>query len=248
MTYIAETCIIIPVYNEFKRLQSYNIFQQIHKSNFTFLFVDDGSIDQTYNLLVNQLSGLKNITLIKLDHNQGKAEAVRIGMLAAAKEKKFKYIGFLDADLSTPLFELEKMVGIIQNQNNLVMCSAARWRRLGSAITRSPLRHFLGRIFATFASFALGDGVYDTQCGCKIFKSIFVEAIFNTKFVSRWIFDLEIFFRLKKINQLKTICYEYPLGEWTERKGTKIKISDIFFNIPIDFIKVWFNYHGFKRN
>ena len=89
-------------------------------------------------------------------------------------------------------------------------------------------RHILGRIIATFISNALGIAVYDTQCGCKIFNGNLAKKVFNEPFISKWLFDVELFFRMIKIHgkqQLKNICREVPLYEWVDVDGSKVSFS-----------------------
>ena len=86
----------------------------------------------------------------------------------------------------------------------------------------------MGRILATFISNMLNLAVYDTQCGCKIFKRELLPIAFKDPFLSRWLFDVEIFYRLKNhysAEQLKSFSKEIPLASWVDQGGSKIKLS-----------------------
>ncbi len=112
----------------------------------------------------------------------------------------------------------------------------SRVKLLGKRIERRPLRHYLGRVFATAVSLALSLHVYNTQCGAKLFRvSASLNELFAEPFRSRWIFDVEIIARLvknrrgKKLPQPQEVVYEMPLTEWRDIRGSKVK--------PYDFVK-----------
>ena len=108
--------------------------------------------------------------MLTLSRNHGKSEAVRQGMLEASKQP-LTFLGYFDADLATPVDELLRLVSIIEADDNLEAVFGSRGAaKLGSSIVRTPLRHYLGRVYATAASIAVGVVVYDTQCGAKVFR------------------------------------------------------------------------------
>ena len=122
----------------------------------------------------------------------------------------------------------------LKRKNDLVLVMGARVQLLGRIIARNKIRHYLGRVFATLASIVLKLPVYDTQCGAKLFVT--TEAIafaFNAPFISRWIFDVELIARLvfkSRVNAFKSIC-EFPLEEWHDVKGSKIRLADFWIAI-----------------
>lgn len=233
-----DALIIVPCYNEEKRLPA-KIFANFIKQHreITFLFVNDGSSDNTGKVLGGLCSAHPNAELLELPGNQGKAEAVRQGMLHAAK-RKVRFIGFTDADLATPLEELLKM--LLCARNSTLCISGCRFLRLGSKIKRHPARHFIGRIFATAASIYLDLPVYDTQCGAKFYAAETIEEVFQTPFVTRWFFDVEILKRLIRIygrDKVIEDCFEYPLHCWEDKSGSKIRL----FAVLKDFIRLLFS-------
>lgn len=218
-----KSCAIaIPCYNEAERLDL-NLFREfiVCHPEVSFVFVDDGSSDGTEDLL-KKFCLENRADYIILEENCGKAEAVRQGMKKALAFD-VDYIGFLDADLATPLSELERMIQSIKD--NTVYISGCRLLRLGGNIQRRSIRHYLGRIFATAVSMHLGLPVYDTQCGAKLYAKECVPAIISARFVTRWFFDVEILRRMLIFygrERVLNCSIELPLLVWEDKKGSKI--------------------------
>src|SRR5204862_482251 len=84
--------------------------------------------------------------------------------LARALDRGAEVVGYVDADLSTPVAEVARLLDEME-QRGVAVVMGARVALLGTAIQRRALRHYLGRLFATAASIILGLPVYDTQCG-----------------------------------------------------------------------------------
>lgn len=233
------TTIIIPCYNEEKRLNQ-NEFIQFVKENPSvhFLFVNDGSKDNTLAIL-QQLSQQPNMHCLDVQPNGGKAEAVRKGMIHAYENIPSDYIGFWDADLATPLYEISNFVQQFQRENYKIV-TGLRLMRLGAKVKRKKMRHYLGRCFATTASVSLGLPVYDTQCGSKLYKHDVVPALFSEPFITKWLFDVELLARYKKafgIQNTINEIYEYPLLEWEDIHGSQVKMKD-FFKAPYELFKI----------
>ncbi|MBO4738873.1 MAG: glycosyltransferase [Bacteroidales bacterium] len=236
--------IVVPCYNESQRLNgdAFIAFAEEHEK-ISFLFVNDGSIDNTLDILKNLSKQSSRIQYLDLNCNCGKAEAVRRGMLHASANFKAEFIGFWDADLATPLLEIPHFIEIATTQSYNVV-TGLRLLRLGANVQRKKIRHYLGRCFATTASFILDLPVYDTQCGAKLYRSSVVPALFSEKFVTRWLFDVEILARYIVIYgrdiAIKSI-YEYPILTWVDVGDSKLKFFD-FFKAPIEMIKIRHKY------
>jgi len=232
--------IIVPCYNEEKRLQT-DFFINFLKDNknYAFLFVNDGSIDNTLTLLQTNAKENDRFCVLNLEKNEGKAEAVRRGMLYVFENYDCDFIGFWDADLATPLFEIHNFVHIIQKYD-CDMVTGLRLMRLGAKVKRKSSRHYLGRIFATVASKTLKLPVYDTQCGAKLYKKQIVKPLFTNKFISKWLFDVEILARYINFfghqNAIEKI-YESPLFQWEDMSGSQLKVKD-FVKAPIELWKI----------
>ena len=173
--------------------------------NSHFLFVNDGSGDDTLSLLLELHEKYPDRLLyMDLETNHGKANAVRKGIMKALKMNKFDFVGYFDADLATPLNEIKRLLKPFQKEN-VVMTMGSRVKRLGADIKRSPKRHFLGRIFATVTSNLINMPLYDSQCGAKIFRARSMDQLFDKEFMSRWLFDVEILFRIKRSQSIHVL-------------------------------------------
>jgi dolichyl-phosphate beta-glucosyltransferase len=231
---MATARIVVPCYNEEKRLDIARFRDFSNPShNIIFLFVNDGSTDETLRLLESlQASDSNRFSVLSLPQNQGKAEAVRRGVQAAIDSQP-DYVGFWDADLATPLRAISQFMDIAESRSDLEMIMGSRVKLLGRNVERRRSRHYLGRVFATAASTILGLEVYDTQCGAKLFRSTpYIGALFQQPFLSRWIFDVEIIARLiqarrgKNLPQAEQVIYEFPLTEWRDIPGSKLGYRD----------------------
>ena len=222
--------IIVPCYNEEERLDI-GKFASFIKNNpqVKFLFVDDGSTDKTVEVLKALIATTPGFAdVYSLPKNMGKAEAVRHGFVKAF-EAAPEFVGFWDADLSTPLEAIPLLWGIFDERENVEIVIGARVQLLGRSIERNPARHYLGRIFSTVVSLVLGLRIYDSQCGAKLFKvSTKLEDIFREPFMAKWIFDVEIIARLMKVHRernlppVENVIYEYPLPRWRDVEGSKL--------------------------
>ena len=163
-------CLVIPCFNEAERFDPKQAELLISREGVDLLLVNDGSTDNT--LSVFEACASKHagrIKVLNLKMNQGKAEAVRSGMNHAI-EAGAEVVGFLDGDFATSASEMLRLVDFIQSTPDVDVVLGARWLHLGADIERSQLRHYGGRVFATFASMVLNLKVYDTQCGAKLFR------------------------------------------------------------------------------
>ena len=229
---MTEVAITVPCYNEADRLKCDAFIDFVREQrNVMFIFVDDGCTDNTAQLLKSMSeSEANNIRFMTLETNRGKAEAVRQGTLSAIAAGA-RYVGYWDADLATPLKAILEFLAELKKNSHLLLVMGARVQLLGRTIVRNRYRPYLGRVFATLTSVVLRIPVYDTQCGAKMFvASEPVALAFRDPFISRWVFDVEILARLVcrgNVNPQVAI-YEYPLFEWYDVKGSKIKLKDFW--------------------
>jgi glycosyltransferase involved in cell wall biosynthesis len=221
--------LVIPCYNEAERLKPEPFLELLSRQpDVDLIFVNDGSTDATAALLESMAAdGHGRIALLSLKQNAGKARAVQLGVLAAF-DRRPEFVGFWDADLATPLTSIPEFLEVFRARPAVEIVIGSRVKLLGRNITRSMLRHYPGRMFATAASVTLGIGVYDTQCGAKIFRATeTVRQLFATPFRSKWIFDVEILARYIGVvgrSQAEAQIYELPLQTWTGIPGSNVRI------------------------
>jgi glycosyltransferase involved in cell wall biosynthesis len=235
---------VIPCYNERRRLNA-DAFREflLDHENVNFLLVNDGSTDGTSELLEELVLGNpERLSVLHLERNGGKAEAVRRGLLEAAALGT-RYAGFWDADLATPLDAIPEFISHLDDNPDVQMVFGARVRLLGREIDRRALRHYLGRVFATTASLVLGVPLYDTQCGAKLFRvTPEIVRLFQTPFRSRWIFDVEIVARYLCVPHslgINSLIHETPLSRWRDVAGSKVR--------PRDFLRAAFELWTISR-
>lgn len=245
-----QFCIVVPCYNEEDRLNLdlFETYLQQHPE-ICFAFINDGSKDKTLELIQAFSARLpQQVRAVDLSQNSGKAEAVRQGMLAALEWKDFEYIGFWDADLATPLSQIELLLRNIQKRPGHLMVLGSRIPRLGSKVKRNPKRRFFGRLFANIISLMMGVKIQDTQCGAKIFDSTVVAELFEQGFITKWFFDVELLVRLSKKDggtDLQKVALEVSLEHWEEVDGSKISFST-FLKVPLDLWRIYRNYRPLR--
>jgi len=222
--------VIIPCYNEEERLLSKE-FHDFVDSNLGYhlCFVNDGSTDKTLNVLNTLKKGREtNISVYNCEKNGGKGEAVRQGVLHLAKDPQLDYIGYLDADLSTDFRDFDDLVKTIETSDFKIV-SGSRMTRMGANIAKESARAIISKTINFIIRTILGMSFNDTQCGAKIMDKDIVKHMFKDKFITRWIFDVEIFMRMKKYyGKEKAISYicEQPLKQWIHADGSKLSMKD----------------------
>ncbi len=236
--------IVIPCYNEASRLPVSEItaFLPDHRDVHICL-VDGGSTDQTGRLIeqaVNQ--NPDQVSSLSLAQNRGKAEAVRQGILTCFGSNDFEWLGYWDADMATPLDEIDHLLQFADEPVKLLMCS--RIKRMGAAVDRHRWRHCLGRVMAALISWVLKLPVYDTQCGAKLIRCEEAEAVFAEKFVSKWLFDVEIIARMLANSPRSVVMQsivEVPVFRWKDVPGSKLKVRHMIASLA-DLVRIHYLY------
>lgn len=229
---MSSVCLIIPCYNEAARLPADAFLAYLRRVPTVCLcFVNDGSRDGTLTVLENLRQQFPNqIDVLNLEQNQGKAGAVRAGMLHCVG-RSVDYLGYLDADLATPLDAIRDLQTALEHKPALDLVMGSRIKFLGADIRRDPFRHYVGRVIATVISNILKLPVYDTQCGAKLFRRGVVADLFREPFISPWLFDVELLARLIRQHGRANVSghvAEVPLRQWIEQSDSRISSGYVF--------------------
>ena len=236
--------IVIPCYNEANRLpvKSYKSF--LNKTpDVSIFFINDGSSDETGDLIQEMGREFnQQVHLISLKKNKGKGNAVFEGFHFILNNHDFNKIAFLDADLATSLEECYRLTNFVEGKIHFAFGS--RILKLDNNIKRKWYRFFFGRIVATAISKSLELSLYDSQCGCKVFDPSLGDKIFVEPFISKWLFDVEIFFRAINIygrENIKEHIKEVPLNEWVDTPDSRVS-PWYFFRLWLDLYRISIKY------
>lgn len=239
-----ECLIIIPCYNEANRLIAAEFIEfAISHQHFSFLFINDGSTDQTLKVL-EKIAIAPQINFLSFEKNVGKAEVVRKGILEGLKNNTYSYFAYLDADLAIPLEEFERLYKITTDDSQYGFTFLSKIPRKDAEVNQPFKRYFIGRVLAFFNKVSLKLPIYDTQCGCKIMTREVATLISATPFISAWLFDVEIFWRI--INTYGRVYFskhilEVPLNKLIERGPSSISGKSLL-KLPFEYLKIHFAY------
>lgn len=216
-----KTAVVIPCYNEEKRLPVSQIKQLLENSDVDIYFANDGSKDNT----VGVIQSIVNINpercfLLDYKTNEGKANVVFKSINQINTLNKYEFVGYFDADFSTPVQEVIRLIKEIETSDNEFVFGA-RILLLNSGIKRKSYRHYIGRTILTIINQKFSLGIYDTQCGAKLFSKKMIDEAFDKPFYTSWLFDVEIFVRLKQ-KQLLHLGKEVPIYNWRDVEGSKL--------------------------
>ena len=226
--------IIIPAYNEEKRITSAlaRVLDYLSTKNYAWeiILVDDGSTDRTTDAARKAVKD-KRLKVIKNPINKGKGYSVKKGILAS----KGEIILFSDADLSTPIEELDKILLWIDEGYNIVIGS----RGLADSIIEAPQpwhRQTMGKAFNLLVRLLVLDGFIDTQCGFKCFKRDAAVQVFTLQRLRGFAFDVEVLYIAKKLGlRIKDV----PV-RWINSPDSRVGIIGGSLSMLLELLKIKF--------
>lgn len=209
--------IIIPVYNEEKRLgktfRELESYFKDKKYSYEVIFVNDSSSDRTKEIVRQYIVNKANFYLLDYPENYGKGFAVREGILRA----KGKFILFADADFSTPLNQLDKLMPYIGNYPVVI---GSRYLESNSVKIKQPfLRRLISRAGNLVMKLIIGLPYQDTQCGFKLFQNQAAKEIFSRTTINRWGFDMEIL----TIAEIQQLAVKEIAVDWFDDRLSKLR-------------------------
>jgi len=233
--------IIIPAYNEAKRIagtiETICVFLERKHLYSELILVNDGSTDDTLQIIKAYCDPNDMIKIISYNKNRGKGYAVRSGVLSATGD----ILLFLDADLSTAIEETESFLDEIDNYDVLI---GSRRLKNSNIIKKQPFyRVFLGRLFSLFVDSIFHFDIEDTQCGYKMFKREPARNIFENLKIEKFSFDVEVLYLASKFNyRIKQL----PVT-WHNDADSSIYAVKDGMKMLLDLIKIKRN-HSFDKN
>ena len=223
--------LVVPCKDEALRLDRGAFLQAVESiPGLAFLFVDDGSTDSTASVLAHLTKASMSIDALYLPKNVGKAEAVREGIRHLLSIGGTGLVGFWDADLATPLEVVRRFAAAFEDDPNLIMVIGSRWPHLGASVDRSAFRSYTGGVMKFLIRCLLPAPIYDTQCGAKVMTRALAERLFARRFVSRWLFDVELFRRMER-REILCGVRELPLDSWRDVAGSKMTFRSAAFSV-----------------
>lgn len=214
-----QLSVVIPAYNEQSRLPA--TLASVHDyltgrgMDFEVLVVDDGSHDSTPELVQAFASTHPSVRLLSYQPNQGKGHAIRTGILSA----KGDLILIDDADGSSPIAEVERLERAITGGADIAIGSRAKPDETRQ-VKALAYRKFIGNTFNFIVQRMLLPGIYDTQCGFKLFKAEAAHNVFSVSEINGYGFDVEVL-HIAKIRG-------YQIAEvginWHNVEGSKVNV------------------------
>lgn len=219
--------LVVPCFNEAHRWSDEYWSELTNTPGVNWLFVNDGSSDQTPKIL-KALARQPNIDFLDLHVNVGKGEATRAGMLWALTRdgRSFQGVGFMDADGAFRRTDVERLThrsAELMTENEVDAIWSSRVALAGRNIRRSQIRHYVGRAVATVLSVGADPLPYDTQSGLKFFRpGRELRACLDQPFSTRWLFEIEILTRWKRLTGKTMRIREEPVEFWEDIPGSAI--------------------------
>lgn len=226
--------VVVPAFNERWRLPPtlIDMVDYLDQKSFRYevIVVDDGSSDETADIVKKFERVREQVRLIRLPRNCGKGHAVRLGMLNA----KGARVLFADADGSTPISEIDRLIAALDNGADIVIGSRAMFSK-DTSVKTVWYRKLLGRLFNSVVNVILLPGIADTQCGFKMFTHKASEFLFSRQQSDGFSFDVEILYIAQRA-ELKIT--EVPIN-WENVPGSKV-------NLIVDALKMFRDVFRFR--
>jgi dolichyl-phosphate beta-glucosyltransferase len=213
-----QLSVVIPAYNEQRRLPA--TLQSVHEYlsgraiTFEILVVDDGSHDDTAELVQNFADTHAGVRLLSYSPNQGKGHAIRTGILSA----KGDLMLIDDADGSSPIEEIERLERAITDGAHIAIGSRAKPDETRE-VKALAYRKFVGNTFNMIVQLLL-PGIYDTQCGFKLFKADVARDIFTVSRINGYGFDVEVL----HIARIRGYAIAEVGINWHNVEGSKVNV------------------------
>ncbi len=224
--------VIIPAYNEERRigktLAAIRQYLDRQSYNYEVIISEDGSNDTTIPIIQIIQEGWKQLRLVRAPYNQGKGAAVKRGML----EANGRWLLFTDADNSTPIEEIEKLLPYTKDFQ--IIFGSRHCPGAHVHIPQAKHRIILSRMSNLLIRILAVPGVYDTQCGFKLFERNAGKNVFANITLNRWGFDFEaLMIALRLRYKMKEVGIN-----WYDDKESKVRAGKEALKTLFDLLRV----------
>jgi len=189
--------VVIPAYNEEQRLprtiEQIERYLDAKKAPYELILVDDGSADGTRQVMDAAAARHDGVRVEALPRNRGKGRALAVGVASATGDE----ILLTDADLSTPIEELDKLQAALSNGAGVAIGSRAL-RDSRVEVSQPFYRVLMGKAFNLIVQVVLLPGIWDTQCGFKLFRADVAHEVFAGLSTDGFGYDPEVLYRARK--------------------------------------------------
>ena len=228
-----EMSVVIPAFNEERQIEktvgAIVDYMRTRRGRYEIIVSDDGSIDATADIIEGLEPKALPVKLLRTERNRGKGDAVRRGIEASVGE----LVLVTDADLATPIEEMEALVERIRAGADIAIGS--RGLRDSQLIVRQPRRReLLGRFFNLLVQLTMLPGIFDTQCGFKLFRGPVARRLFAHSVVDGFAFDVEV---LGLAARAAYSIAEVPV-RWYHMDHSKVSLGRDGLSMFLDMMKV----------
>ena len=235
----ASFVFVIPYFNEQSRLDVLKLVSYVYGANTDVIFVDDGSSDNSANLVDDACKKLAGHGVKAINHklpaNLGKSKAILSGMLLA-RDMGYSHGVNLDIDLPLEINSINEAKALCLEDRSLGLVSGARVRLAGSGVNRTVSRQWIGRIIATYIYLLGRIDMYDTQSPLKIYNLDVCADLLNHDFKTRWFGDVEIILSRKSYFE-KNGIREFALSNWVDIAGSHFTIRR-YHEVVLDLLRL----------
>ena len=233
---MADLTVVVPAYNEGGRigptLRRIIEYLDVKALDGELVIVIDGCTDGTLGEVIMATSGRPQVVVLDNEVNRGKGFSVRRGMLAASG----RFVLFSDADLSTPIEQVESLIACLEQRGGVAIASRAL-PDSNIRVRQSYWRQSMGKIFNWFVRRLALPGIHDSQCGFKCFPREVARQIFARQRLDRFAFDVEILWIARKLG--------HPVSEipavWVNSPQSKVRPLVDSARMLLDLVRIRVN-------
>ncbi len=230
---LEHVSVVVPAFNEERRIEktieAIAGYMGARCGSYEIIVSDDGSVDATSDIVARLQRVVLPMKLLRAERNRGKGNAVRRGVEASRGD----LVLVTDADLATPIEEMEPLVALIRAGADIAIGS----RGLGDSklVVRQPRRRErLGRFFNVLVQLTVLPGIFDTQCGFKLFRGPLARRLFAQSVIDGFAFDVEV---LGLAAQAAYRIAEIPV-RWSHMEHSKVNMGRDGVRMLRDMVRV----------